>query len=74
MIAVYDMTSGTLRKELEARKEVTEEHATAEMQTTGMLLPDLRLQEVEFSITADANTLPDHMAALEVEDFIEKMK
>ena len=74
MIAVYDMTSGTLRKELEARNNTTEEQAPAETQATGIALPELRLQEIEFSNTADAHTLPDHMAALEVEDFIKKMK
>jgi len=74
MIAVYDMTSGTLRKELEARTNIAKEHSTADMQTAGMLLPELRLQEIEFSSSTDTHTLPDHMAALEVEDFIEKMK
>jgi len=74
MIAIYDMTSGTLRKELEAQSPVKEKHASVEIQAPALHAPEPRLQEIEFTGTAEIHTLPEHLAAIKVEDFIDTMK
>jgi hypothetical protein len=72
MITVYDMTSGTLRKELE------ESHQTESLQQTEMHeathAPELQLQEIVFETPVTNDTLPEHLLGIQVEDFINNMK
>ena len=73
MVTVYDMTSGTLRQELEANRPSTPVEPTPDMrcEAEDTLMP--MLQEVQWS-DADNSTLPDHLAGLNVDSFISEMK
>lgn len=73
MVTVYDMTSGTLRQELEANKPSTQVEATPDMrcEAEDTLMP--MLQEVQWSETDD-NASPDLLAGLNIDSFISEMK
>jgi len=72
MITVYDMTSGTLRKELEESKQ-TESLQQTEMHEA-ILAPGLQLQEIVFESPCSDEALPEHMLGIKAEDFINSMK
>ena len=74
MVTVYDMTSGTLRQELEASKPSIQVEPTPDMrcEAEDTLMP--MLQEVQWSETDNNNTLPDHLAELNIDSFIREMK
>jgi hypothetical protein len=72
MITVYDMTSGTLRKELEERKQMKSLQQT-EMHEA-LHAPGLQLQEIVFEPPVSEEALPEHMLGIKAEDFINSMK
>jgi hypothetical protein len=72
MITVYDMTSGTFRKELEESRQ-TESVQQTEMHET-MYAAELQLQEIVFATPVSNDTLPEHLLGIKAEDFINSMK
>ena len=71
MITVYDMTSGTLRKELEA-SSTPSETKPALVEHDGYNT-ELQLQEIEFEQPA-SDSLPAHLLATQTDEFIDSMK
>ena len=72
MITVYDMTSGTLRKEREEGRQ-TETTQQAEM-VEAVYAPGLQLQEVVTETPHASTELPQHMFGIKAQDFIDTMK
>jgi len=71
MITIYDMTSGTLRKELEAS-------GMPEQVQPGMIeqehyQTELKLQEIEFE-TKQSDSMPTHLLGARATDFLNSMK
>jgi len=76
MVTVYDMTSGTLRQELEADKKPARPVQTAELRldTDYDYSPTPALQEIAWN-QADTDKSAAHLiAGLNVDTFISRMK
>jgi len=65
------MTSGALRKDLEASS--TPEHTQPEMAGQDLSGPELQLQEIEFENSV-SDSMPSHMLDIIAEDFLDAMK
>ena len=72
MITVYDMTSGTLRKEIEASSNAEMEGQASESnwQTTD----NLQLQEVELQTEEQIDALPSAIIGCDVDLLIDQME
>jgi hypothetical protein len=73
MVTVYDMTSGTLRQELEAAKKSTKPVQAAEMHLDTDYSPAPALQEVILDVPVTGKSVA-HIAGLNIDGFISKMK
>ncbi len=73
MITVYDMTSGTLRKEFEEGRQ-TERSEQPEQHEALYAPAAAQLQEIEVASPNSRDTLPEHLLGIQVEDFIDNMK
>ncbi len=71
MITVYDMTAGTLQKDIEASSAPAQEEPA--MQTHEQVEYDLRLEEIEFESPAK-DSLPSDLLNINTADFITSMK
>lgn len=71
MITIYDMTSGTLRKDLEANDEY-EQNQSAMIEQT-QYQAELKLQEIEFE-TETPDSMPAHLLDAQADDFLNSMK
>jgi len=72
VIAVYDMTSGTLRKELEAETQTTivaPTDVSAAYQAPAYA--ELQLQEVTFSQHESTDKLPESILSMNVQDILD---
>ncbi|HEC28668.1 MAG TPA: hypothetical protein ENI65_03660 [Gammaproteobacteria bacterium] len=73
MITVYDMTSGTFRKELEISNTPEEPTQPAMVELAG-IDKELQLREVEFKRTEVVGSMPAHMVNVKIGSFINTMK
>jgi len=71
MITVYDMMSGTLRKDIEA--DSAPEQSQNFMDEREINMPELQLQEIEFDDTA-TNSMPAHLLNIKATAFLKVMK
>ena len=74
MITVYDMTSGTLRQELEAEKKSAQPAQATEMHLDIAYSYEPALQEVLLNETSTDKSEARHIAGLDVDSFINRMK
>lgn len=73
MIKVYDMTSGTLREELEANTIIPQD----DLRTDQIVMPALGVQLQEYDFTnpgATQNAMPTTLLQVNSEKFIDDMK
>lgn len=73
MIKVYDMTSGTLREELEANTIILQD----DLHTDQIVMPALSVQLQEYDFTtpdATQNAMPTTLLQVNSEKFIDDMK
>ncbi|NOY67053.1 MAG: hypothetical protein GXP13_06550 [Gammaproteobacteria bacterium] len=68
MVTIYNMMSGTLRKELDATDQSQSFVTEYELN-----VPETQLQEIEFDDTA-TNSIPAHLLSIKAADFLKKMK
>lgn len=73
MITVYDMTSGTFRKELEVSNKPEGQAQPAMVELAG-IDKELQLHEVEFKRTEVVDSMPAHMVNVKIGSFINTMK
>ena len=73
MVTMYDMTSGTLRMELEVISK-PEGQIPPAMNEQAIYDSEPLLQEIEFICTEAVDCMPAHLAGVEIEDFIKTMK
>lgn len=71
MIAVYDMTSGTLQKELEAETQTTAAPTDGTAAYQEPVYPELQLQEVTFSQHGSTPELPEAILSMSVKDILD---
>jgi len=75
MITIYDMTSGTLRKELEDSNNQGDNGSNAtDTHWDTTIAPELQLQEIELTNTEQSKAIPSSLLKSDADQFIDQMK